>query len=67
MAEGLYIDIKTRSVCDHRKVDPRAYAENWSTDILVVGYAIGQDEVKLWHPDDPVPEDLLEQSRAGYP
>ena len=67
MAQGLHIDIKTRSVCDQRKVDPRAYAENWSTDILVAGYAIGQDEVKLWHPDDPVPEDLTQAIASGLP
>jgi DNA polymerase bacteriophage-type len=67
VTRGLYIDIKTRSVCDHRKADPRAYAENWSTDIWVAGYAIGQGEVKLWHPDDPVPEDLTQAISSGLP
>jgi hypothetical protein len=67
VAEGLHIDIKTCSVCDPREVDPRTYAENWSTSILVAGYAIGQDEVKLWHPDDPVPEDLTRAIARGLP
>ena len=65
VAEGLYIDIKTRSVCDRRKVDARTYAENWSTDIWVAGFAIGRGEVKLWHPGDPVPEELTRAIANG--
>jgi hypothetical protein len=65
--ESLYIDIKTRSVCDLRHTDPRVYCENWSTDVWVVGYAIGQDHVKLWYPADPVPEDLTRALTSGLP
>ena len=64
-AGNLYIDIKTRSVCDPRKVDPRTYAENWSTAVWAAGYAIGQGEVKLWHPDDPVPQELTRAIASG--
>jgi len=67
VAEGLYIDIKTRSDCDHRNVEPQTYAENWSTDIWVAGYAIGQAEVTLWHPDDPVPQELTRAIASGLP
>jgi hypothetical protein len=66
-AEGLHIEIKTRSVCDRRKVDPWIYSENWSTDVLVVGYATGHDEVKLWHPGDPVPQELTRALANGSP
>jgi hypothetical protein len=41
LPEALHIDIKTRSVCDPRKVDVWTYSENWSTDIWVVGHALG--------------------------
>jgi hypothetical protein len=67
VAEGLYIDIKTRSVCDPRDTDPRVYSENWSTDVRVAGYAIGQDQVKLWYPGDPVPVDLTRVIASGSP
>jgi hypothetical protein len=65
--DGLYIEIKTSSVCDRRKVDPWTYAENWSTDVWVVGFAIDHDEVKLWHPGDPVPEELIQAIASGSP
>jgi len=67
LAEGLYIDIKTRSVCDRRKVDPWTYAGDWSTDICVVGFAIADDEVNLWHRDDPVAPELTQAIRSGSP
>ena len=54
-------------MCDRRKVDPCDYAGNWSTDVWVVGYAIGDGDVKLWHPDDPVPPELTEAIANGTP
>jgi DNA polymerase len=67
LAEGLHIDIKTRSVCDPRKVDPRTYTEDWSTEIWAAGYALGEDEVKLWHRGDPVPQELTRAIASGLP
>src|SRR5260370_16709520 len=67
VAEGLYIDIKTRSDCDHRNAEPQTYAENWATDIWVAGQAIGQAELKLWHPDDPVPQVLTPSIPTPFP
>jgi Family of unknown function (DUF5906)/RepB DNA-primase from phage plasmid len=67
LAEGLHIDIKTHSVCDPRKVDPRPYSENWSTGVWVAGYAIGCDDVKLWHPGDAVPPELTRAIASGLP
>jgi DNA polymerase len=66
-AQGIHIEIKTRSVCDRRKVDPWTYAANWSTGVWVVGYAIGGDEVRLWHPRDPVPQELIDAIAGGLP
>jgi DNA polymerase len=67
LAEGLHIDFQTHSVCDPRRVDPWPYAENWSTDVWVAGYAIGRDDVKLWHPGDPVPPELTLAISSGLP
>ena len=65
--EALYIDIKTRSVCDRRKVDPWTYAGNWATDVWVMGFAVGHGEVQLWHPGEPLPEALIETISSGAP
>jgi len=54
-------------VCDRCKVDPWTYAANWSTDVRVVGYAIGDGEVRLWHPEDPLPRELFDAFERGSP
>lgn len=66
-ANAIYLEIKTRSVCDRRKVDPCDYAGNWSTDVRVVGYAIGDSDGALWHPGDPVPPQLTQAIASGSP
>jgi DNA polymerase len=67
LVKGLHIDIKTSSVYDRRKVDAWTYSENWSTAVCVVGYAIGEDEVKLWHPEEPVPQELTQAIATNIP
>jgi DNA-directed RNA polymerase subunit N (RpoN/RPB10) len=54
-------------VCDRRKVDPRTYTQNWSTGIWVAGFAIGHDDVKLWHPGEPVPQELTQAIESKLP
>jgi len=67
LAAGLHIDIKTHSVCDPREVDPWNYAEDWSTGVWVVAYAIGDGQINVWHPGDPVPDEVTQAIASGLP
>jgi DNA polymerase len=60
MTQDLYLDFEARSEADITKVGAWAYAEHPSTELLCCGWVLGEEEeVHLWLPGDPVPEEWL--------
>lgn len=57
--EDFTIDFETYSDVDLKKAGAWKYSEHPSTEILMLGYARGQDEPKLWLAGDPPPDELL--------
>ena len=54
-----FIDIETRSGRKLQTTSLRAYADDPSTKVLCVGYALGDEPGKIWIPDkEPAPGDL---------
>lgn len=49
----LHIDFETYSLADIKRVGTYAYAQDPSTEILCVAYALGDEEPKLWAPGYP--------------
>ena len=57
----LFCDVETRSEVDLSKVGAYKYASHPSTELLMVSYAFGDEEVKLWEcHKGPIPTDLKE-------
>lgn len=54
----LFLDFETRSAVDLKTRGADVYAHDRSTDILCLGWALGEEEPALWIPDDPFPEKL---------
>jgi DNA polymerase len=54
----LHIDFETRSALDLPTVGVYRYAEDPSTDILCVCWALDEGPVQTWLPGDAVPDDL---------
>ena len=52
-------DFETRSRLDLTKVGAHVYATHPSTDVLCVGYAVDDGEVKLWKRGEPVPAEII--------
>ncbi|ORE90236.1 DNA-directed DNA polymerase [Stappia sp. 22II-S9-Z10] len=65
LADTLCLDFETRSAVDLKKAGSYVYAEDPSTDILCLAWAIGDDEVELWTPADPVPDRAAAHIRDG--
>jgi len=63
----LSIDFETRSTADLRNIGVYKYAEDDSTDIWCMAWAIGDEEPELWRPGDPVPEKIKEWVGQGNP
>ena len=61
----IHADFETRSTADLLKVGAYNYAFHPTTDINCLGWAIGDGEVELWEPGDPIPPKLLERIMAG--
>jgi DNA polymerase len=61
----LFYDAETRSALNLKKVGSWRYAEDPSTDIYVVCWAIGKGPVKPWYPGQPVPQAILDHAAAG--
>lgn len=62
------IDFETRSLIDLRKVGASRYARDESTIILCLAYHLPKDspkDIKLWLPENPLPEDLFTHIRNG--
>lgn len=60
MKTPCWIDIETFSRCDIKKTGAYRYAEDPSTRVLLVGYALGDEPAKVWDADsgEDMPEDL---------
>lgn len=68
---NVYIDFETRSYCNLKKAGAYVYAEDKSTEIMCLSYAINDGPMRLWHnqlgsfqcDDDPL--DLFEAIDRG--
>ncbi|HEV2551767.1 MAG TPA: hypothetical protein VGU20_30940 [Stellaceae bacterium] len=53
------------STCDLGSAGAYRYAEDASTEILCIGYAFDDGDVRQWLPGEPLPEDLVEHIKSG--
>lgn len=61
----IHLDFETRSVCDLRAEGLYNYARHPTTDVTHMGWAIGDEEVEIWYPHEPLPERLMAAIEAG--
>lgn len=59
------LDFETRSELDVRDVGAWRYAEHLSTKILCLRWRIDHGENKLWTPDLPFPQELIDHVNIG--
>ncbi len=52
----LYLDFETKSRCDLRAKGVYNYAQDKTTDVLMMSYAFDDGEVMTWLPSQPFPE-----------
>ena len=52
----LWVDFETRSTCDLRSKGVYNYAQDSTTDVLMMSYAFDDEEVVTWMPSQPFPE-----------
>ena len=55
----LWLDFETRSTCDLRSKGVYNYAQDSSTDVLMLSYAFDDEDVVTWVPTEPFPERVL--------
>lgn len=63
----LSVDFETRSAVDLTATGVYRYAEDESTDVWCMAWAIGEAEPSLWRPGDPVPKELEAWVLDGSP
>jgi DNA polymerase bacteriophage-type len=61
----LFRDIETRSTLRLADVGAWRYAADPSTEVLCVGYAIGNGPVQIWTPDQPIPDEFHAAASDG--
>lgn len=61
----IHLDFETYSDLDIKEVGAHKYAEHFSSEILLVGFSIGDSPVKVIEPNDPQIEELLTAVREG--
>jgi DNA polymerase len=61
----LFWDIETRSTVSLEDAGAWRYAADPTTEILCVGSAVDDSEVKIWTPGQPIPEEVI--AAAGDP
>jgi DNA polymerase len=54
------LDVETRSTLDLRRVGAARYAAHPATDLWCVAWAVDDQQVQLWLPNEPVPKAILE-------
>lgn len=65
MPSTLHIDFETRSTVDLRETGVHVYAEHPTTDIWCMAYAFDDEEPKLWHPGEPLPNRIEDHVTSG--
>lgn len=60
----LFVDIETRSSLDLTKVGAYRYAEQDDTEVILLGYAFGEDPVVMWEIGDDPEEVVLALAMA---
>lgn len=60
-----HVDFETRSTIDLKKTGVHAYAEDASTDIWCMAYALGDGPVDLWTPGEPIPRLVRDHILSG--
>lgn len=61
----LHVDFETRSAVDLKKTGVYVYAEDPTTDIWCMAWAIDDDPVDMWTPGDPIPEKFAFYVESG--
>ncbi len=59
------VDFETRSFLNVKDVGAWRYAEDYTTEILCMGYKLGDGERKLWLPGTPFPQEVIDHVEAG--
>jgi DNA polymerase len=55
----LFFDIESRSGIHLEHAGAWRYASDSTTEVLCVGYAVGDNDPQIWIPGDPVPEAFI--------
>ena len=55
----VWLDFETASECDLKTAGVYNYAKHPSTRVLCMAYAVDDDEVQVWTPDQPFPRRIL--------
>jgi len=55
----VWTDFETASECDLKTAGVYNYAKHPSTRVLCMAYAVDDDEVQVWTPDQPFPRHIL--------
>lgn len=61
----LSIDFETRSDCDLIARGIYNYASDLSTEVLMMGWAFGDEPAVVWLPDEPFPQRIIDHIKAG--
>src|SRR5262245_14242251 len=56
-------DYETRGLLRLNLVGAHRYAADPDTDVLCCAYAVDDDPVQLWTPNDPIPSAVIEAAR----
>src|SRR6516162_5179482 len=62
----VYWDVETSSRCNLKDRGAHNYAADPSTHVLVMCYAVGEGEVQVWKPGDPVPAPFAGPARYRF-
>lgn len=60
-----HLDFESRSAVDLRAVGLDNYSRHTSTDVWCAAWAIGDGEIQLWTPGQPIPSELAAHVAAG--
>jgi DNA polymerase len=59
-APPVHWDFETRSRLPLNKAGPWKYAADPTTEVLALGFAVGDGPVQVWRPGDPIPPEFIE-------
>jgi DNA polymerase len=61
----LWLDYETRSRCDLPKRGSYNYAQDYSTEVICMAYAFNDEDVALWTPELPFPQEIVTHITKG--